>query len=59
MGFWSNSNEARSAKTSARVEYREAKKHLAKHRCRDEDDEYTKRNNRVIAAEKNLPWWKR
>jgi len=53
------SNDKRSAKVSAKVEYREAKKALARHKTDKEDDEYHRRNSRVIAAGNNLPWWKR
>lgn len=64
MGFWSNGNEARSAKIAARVEVREAKRNFwGNHSSKGEEQQETAADRRALArmheAQKNVPWWRR
>jgi len=64
MGFWGNSNEARSAKTSARVEMKEARRDFwGSHSSRGDEQQETAADRHALArmheAQKNVPWWRR
>jgi len=47
------------AADKAMREYKAARAALNAYKPRDVDDKYLRLNRAVIAAEKNVPWWRR
>jgi hypothetical protein len=46
-------------KRAAADRYKAAREALGNYYCDEEDDEYHRLNDAVIAAEKDVPWWRR
>ena len=60
VGLFGSSKD-KAAQAKAIREHRDARKALGDYRSPTgrEDDEYHRRNDRVIETEKNVPWWRR